>query len=30
MLDQSGVDDMADKVSDMADQAGMAGVKSEL
>lgn len=30
MLDQSGVEDMADKVSDMADQAGMAGVKSEL
>ena len=30
MLDQSGVEDMADKVSDMADQEGLAGVKSEL
>ena len=30
MLDQDGVEDMADKVSDMADQEAMKGVKAEL
>jgi len=30
MLDQDGVEDMADKVSSMADQEAMKGVKAEL
>lgn len=30
MLDKDGVDDMADRVADLADQEGLAGVKSEL